>query len=108
MILSRLAVASVQFKSLYFKVIIIKNRLKVCARALWPLYLYSVALRMGPNVDIGETSTLTPFLDVNRVRADFNQRMFIEGSLFTSQSVIITLILLAPIIYRRFKNTHDE
>ena len=44
----------------------------------------------------------------NRVRADFNQRMFIEGSLFTSESVIITLILLAPIIYRRFKNTHDE
>ena len=75
---------------------------------LWPLYPYSVALRMGLDVHIGETSTLTPFLDVNRVRADFNQRMFIEGSLFTSESVIITIVLLAPILYRRSKNMYDK
>jgi len=64
---------------------------------LLPLYPYSVALRMGLDVHIGETSSLTPFLGVNHIRADFNQGEFIEGSV-PSESVIIKLILLAPII----------
>ena len=68
---------------------------------LWPLYPYAVSLRMGLNIHIGKESTLSPFLDFDRIHADFNQRLFIEGSLFTNESVIITLIFMMPIVYRR-------
>ena len=74
----------------------------------WPLYPFSIWLKVGLDVRLGSDFILIPFLNFVQVPTVFNRRNLIEGGLFTSESVIITIILMTPIIYRLLRKFLKE
>lgn len=70
---------------------------------LWPLYPYSICVRMGLNSRIGSGVTLHPVFEFSQVPTIFYGRVVFDAPIFTSEGLVASLMLMLPIIYMILK-----
>jgi membrane-bound metal-dependent hydrolase YbcI (DUF457 family) len=73
---------------------------------LWPLHPYSLWLEGDLIVRFGSEFTLKPSISLNQIPTVFTKGKTFEGSLFTNESLLATLVLMAPILYKQFKTRY--
>lgn len=66
---------------------------------LWPIYPYSVSVRLALNGVLGEGMGLSPMVDIRQAPPDFSKVPSIDYPLFTQEGLLLTVVLLLPILY---------
>jgi len=69
---------------------------------LWPLYLHSLSVNAGLNGNIGSGVALHPTLQVYQTPTVFHRQAVFDAPLFKSSGLVVSLILIAPVLYRLF------
>jgi len=70
---------------------------------LWPIYPYSVSVRLALNGVLGEGMGLSPMVDIIQALPDFSKVTGIDCPLFTQEGLLLTVVLLVPILYDLIK-----
>ena len=69
----------------------------------WPLLPYSLSLKLSLNGVIEEGLSLRPLISMSSQPTIFTKATGLDYPLFTQEGLLISLILLAPIIYNQIK-----
>jgi membrane-bound metal-dependent hydrolase YbcI (DUF457 family) len=70
---------------------------------LWPIYPYSISVRLALNGVLGEGLGLSPRVDIIQALPDFSKVTSIDYPLFTQEGLLLTVVLLLPILYNLAK-----
>ena len=73
----------------------------------WPLLPYSISLKLSLNGVMQEGLSLRPSISMNSQPTIFTKASGFDYPLFTQEGLLISLILLAPIIYNQIKKRID-
>lgn len=69
---------------------------------LWPLYPYSISIKAGLNGYIGSSLKFHPTLEMYQTPTVFHRSAIVDAPLFTSGGLITSILLVAPLLYRKF------
>lgn len=70
---------------------------------LWPIYPYSISVRLALNGVLGEGMGLSPMVEIIQALPDFSKVTSIDCPLFTQEGLLLTVVLLLPILYNLIK-----
>ena len=74
---------------------------------LWPLVSNSLKIDFSVFVHVSNRISLEPFIGVQTYATDFEYFSGFDATLFTSESFVVSLALLAPVVLQIFKKNRD-
>ena len=72
---------------------------------LWPLHPYSLWVEAGLDGFFGSGVRFQLELEVHQIPTVFHRRVMLDAPLFTGPTLIASLVLLTPLIYRMLKES---
>ena len=71
----------------------------------WPIYQNSISVRLALNGVVDQGYGIRPIVKLSQAPTDFSKVMSIDYPIFTTNGLLITIVLILPIIYNKLSTS---